>query len=410
MTNIIFIDENNSSRQNGIGTFRDQLLPRLGLMAGIRLTLLSMNCDVLDMQRQKRPFGTEYLFPHVGRGDWRACGPLICPILRTIFKDSARNVFVINHSPCIDFIVALRESFPLSRVLFVIHDQGWCTPLLGSKQLLRRIMIDNETPENVSLGRVDATKTYCRNEKAIYDAVDGVVCLSPSTRDLLETVYGVEKSKIHMIPNGFSPLRLISGSKNKIRKELGLNVDETILIFAGRPAEYKGIESTLKSLVKLSSDRPLRCVFCGDMAGFGSFGKVLGPVAAKVIFTGLLAKDDLYKWYKAADLGLMPSYSEQFGYSAIEMVNCGLPLIVSDGNGLCDMFEDGENAFVAHIGDVNNKDEFAVSLAAKIRQALTSAKSDIERIKQCALHNVTEKYSANLMAERYAALCRRIAG
>lgn len=84
----------------------------------------------------------------------------------------------------------------------------------------------------------------------------------------------------------------------------------------------------------------------------------------------------------------MPSYSEQFGYSAIEMINYGLPLVVSDGNGLCDMFIDGQDAYVARIGNVTDVNEFAQNLAMKIDQMLSLKPKTIEKMTNIAQENL----------------------
>lgn len=409
MTNVFFIDEHDSSKQNGIGTFRNQLLPRLGATSGIKLNLISLNYDSLDLHKRKTDFGIEYQVPRIGQGNWRATGGLICPILRTYINDNKNNVFIVNHSPCGEFISALREAFPKSKVVFVIHDQGWCSPLLGSKDLLNQIMIDGLMPDKIDRDRIKSLKSYCQEEKAIYDAVDAVVCLSPSTHEILQTVYKVSPEKIYLIPNGYTTEAPKAKRTQDAKQSLGLNPEEKVLIFAGRPAAYKGIEATLKALHQVKNKHKIRCVFCGNMEGFGKFSNRLLSIAPMVAFTGQLSKDELYKWYQAADLGLMPSYSEQFGYSAIEMANQGLPLVVSDGNGLCDMFTDGVDAFVAHIGDVTNIDEFAQNLATKIDQALTSSTKELAKITATAQENVSEKYSAETMVAHYASLCKNLA-
>ncbi|MDE6696759.1 MAG: glycosyltransferase [Muribaculaceae bacterium] len=408
MINVFFIDEHDSSKQNGIGTFRDQLLPRLGAAAGIKLYLISLNYDLLDIQKNKTAFVIEYKIPLIAQGNWRANGGLICPVLRTYIKDGKNNVFIVNHSPCSSFISSLREAFPNSKVVFVIHDQGWCTPLMGSKDLLKKILVENNTPDNINSDIVKSVKNYCKEEKSIYDAVDAVICLSPSTQEILKTIYKVPNEKIYRIPNGYTDKTTQTYSQLEAKLTIGLNPEEKVLIFAGRPAAYKGIEATLKALNQIKDKHNIRCVFCGNMDGFGKFSDQLLPIAHIVTFTGQLNKEDLYKWYKAADVGLMPSYSEQFGYSAIEMISQGLPLVVSDGNGLCDMFIDGQNAYVAHIGDVTNVNEFAQNLANRIDKVLTAGQEEITRINERAQSNIQNKYAVESMTNSYIKLFHQL--
>ncbi|MBD5351330.1 MAG: glycosyltransferase [Bacteroides sp.] len=404
MINVFFIDEHDSSKQNGIGTFRDQLLPHLGATPGIKLNLISLNYNSLDLQKKHTSFGIEYRIPRIGQGNWRAIGGIILPTLRIFINDSKSNVFIVNHSPCSAFISALRESFPKSKIVFVIHDQGWCAPLMGSKTLLKKIMVDNTLPDIIDLNISQSVKRYCQEEQKIYIEVDAVVCLSPSTQEILQTVYNVSPEKIFLIPNGYSSGIVHDEKKQKAKQAVGLRLDEKILIFAGRPAAYKGIEATLKALNMIKEKHNLRCVFCGNMDGFGRFSDKLLPIAHIVIFTGQLNKEELYKWYNAADVGLMPSYSEQFGYSAIEMISRGLPLVVSDGNGLCDMFTDGQDAYVAKIGDVTNSDEFAQHLAMQIDNVLSASHEEIAYVIKSAQKNICKTYTAEAMSKKYVSL------
>lgn len=405
MKNIYFIDEHNSSRQNGIGTFRDQLLPRLATFRGIRVTLISLNSDVKDFCRRKRDFGTEICIPLLRSGDWRQSGGLICPVLRSYIKDLPENVFVVNHSPCVDFIKFLRESFPLSKVIFIVHDQGWCTALLGSKHLLHEIVVENKIPEQFSNDVIYNVRKSIGRDREIYNSVDRVVCLSPSTYEILQNIYGVNREQLCLIPNGYESNFSKKIEKSDVRSELGINLNDKIILFAGRPAVYKGIEPTLRALQQLVGKYPeMRCVFCGNIDGFGKFSSFLSPIASKLIFTGQLLRSDLFKWYSAADIGLMPSYSEQCSYSAMEMADAGLLMVTSNGNGLCDMFKDNENAFVAVIGDVTRPEEFSESLAEKVDAAFSAAPETISRLIDTARMKIHEIYSSDLMACRYVKL------
>lgn len=406
MINIFFIDERNSSSQNGIGTFRDQLLPLLGEKYKRKVSLISLNGEALDFETHQRSFGIEYVVPFVNHGNWRDIGDLICPVLRTNIDDSSHNVFIVNHSPCSSFLCALKRCFPMSKIVFVIHDQSWCMPLLGSKQLLKE-KIQNGDKRN---REDELIRRAVDEERKIYSTADAVVCLSPSTMEIVLEVYKTDKSKIYLIPNGFQTMSKSIGvtDKSKIREELGLRLDEKVLVFAGRPAKYKGVEALLLALATVVKHNRVRCVFCGSIDGFGQYSRLIAPVAASVTFTGLLPKEELYKWYQAADFGVMPSYSEQCSYSALEMINHGLPLIASDGNGLCDTFIDGENAFVAHIGNVENLNQYVQNLCGRVERALNTSDKEVPMIVERARRSLVDKFAPLSMAINYIKLCETL--
>lgn len=89
-------------------------------------------------------------------------------------------------------------------------------------------------------------------------------------------------------------------------------------------------------------------------------------ISSKIITTGFISKKELKEWYRIVDIGIIPSYYEQCPYVAIEMMMYGLPIVVSDANGLRDMFTDKENAVVVPLGDRQNSKEFT----GHIRDAL----------------------------------------
>lgn len=127
-------------------------------------------------------------------------------------------------------------------------------------------------------------------------------------------------------------------------------------------------------------------------------------MAANIILPGHLNRDDLRVWYSASDIGIMSSYTEQCSYAALEMMNAGIPIVSSDGNGLCDMFKDGENAFIAHINDINNVDAYSLALANAIERAIKSSQSNRNKL-ICASHELLRtKYSTSSMIQKYIAI------
>ncbi len=402
---ILFVDENNSSRQNGIGTYRDMLIHSLHKIYSPDITLISLNakCDTLTVNR--RDYGNEYALPPVCNGKWRACGDVIWPLLRLYFDDSEHNIFIFNHSPSADFIRAMKLQFPKSKSIFVIHDQGWCAPLLGQRKLLSKVF--KNRPMQVDTKGIEE---YCKKELEIYEEVDKVVCLSKSTENILCGIYHVPRLKIVRIENGLNPSQSKRNvNREKIRTKFGLTKDEKIILYVGRPAYHKGVAALLEALHFLRQKNiAVRCVFVGNIHGFANYITYHKDIATNVILTGQLTKKELNQWYAIADAGVQSSYTEQCSYVALEMMNAGIPIVSSNGNGLCDMFSDDVNAFVAHINYGKNLNAYAKRLAISIEQALNAP---MEQKKQYAVYNrhlLRTKYSASAMANKYMKLFRKL--
>lgn len=401
---ILFVDENNSSRQNGIGTYRDVLIHSLHKIQVADITLISLNaqCDTLTVNQCS--FGNEYALPPVCNGKWRTCGELIWPLLRLYLDDSKHNIFIFNHSPSAEFIRAMKSQFPLSKSVFIIHDQGWCAPLLGRRKLLADIL--QQTPEQSSSGGIE---DYYKKELELYKEVDKTVCLSESTESILRNIYALPGLKTVRIENGIKTSGY-NADREKCRQELGVNGDEKVLLYVGRPAYHKGAPALFDAMNYLRQRNiPVRCVFVGNIHGFADYMISHKKIAANVILTGQLTKIELKKWYIAADVGVLSSYTEQCSYVALEMMNAGIPIVSSDGIGLCDMFNDGENAFVAHI-DARGKNSkaYARRLADAIELALNAPIEQKQRYAAFNRRLLRTKYSADTMAEKYQHLFREL--
>ena len=57
-------------------------------------------------------------------------------------------------------------------------------------------------------------------------------------------------------------------------------------------------------------------------------------------FTGFLEKHELYELVQIADIGVVPSLYEPFGYVAVEMMMHGLPVVAAATSGLNEVVDD----------------------------------------------------------------------
>lgn len=152
-------------------------------------------------------------------------------------------------------------------------------------------------------------------------------------KDILCKNYGIDIAKISVIPNGLQDMsdRLDCIA---LRKKWNLSAEEKIILFAGRFDEIKGILFLIKAfrnVLKIYSNCRL------IMAGSGNYDicfQEAKDICTKITFTGLLNKKDLNEIYQIADIGIVPSLFEPFGYVAIEMMMHELPVVATTTSGL----------------------------------------------------------------------------
>lgn len=398
---IFIVDEHASSKQNGVGTFMMSIISCMKSLDGVDLNLISFNSDEKDFTICEEDGCRHYRFPICNGGSMLDIGGLFWPLLRMYVDDVAENVFFVNHSPCVDLLKTLRENYRKARVVFTIHDQGWTASLLGNKVKLREV-VSKSFPNKERYKTERFCKKYFQQERKMYNFVDDVVCLSRTTRALLCDTYKIPLSKVHLIPNGYCS-DTANGEildKSEVRKELGIRPEEKLLIFVGRTTVAKGIDELLKAFDNLCMKHEnLHLVIAGEVFRFNEFSKLTRHSASRITYTGLIPKDLLNKWYAAADIGVIPSFTEQCSYTGMEMMAKGLLIVTTDGNGLTDMFRADYNAIVAKI-EPNLSENFEKALESALQLDETKRKQICRNAQDC----VQRQYSLAAMRERYRKL------
>jgi glycosyltransferase involved in cell wall biosynthesis len=165
------------------------------------------------------------------------------------------------------------------------------------------------------------------------------------------------KDKITMIPNGID-MNAIDNSKGKeeYRRELHLPENDTIFLFVGALAKYKGPEILLKAIKLVALQNP-NCLFIyiGDgqmMDELKSLSKEL-EITDKVNFLGFVDEDSKWKYYSAADIFVLPSTmnTEVFPIVLLEASASRLPLVVSDLDTFKCIITEGTNGFFTKRND-----------------------------------------------------------
>ncbi|MDE5820920.1 MAG: glycosyltransferase family 4 protein, partial [Paramuribaculum sp.] len=146
--------------------------------------------------------------------------------------------------------------------------------------------------------------------------------------------YKIDSEKIFLVLNKIDISQNKHTSKNILRDDYGFSHDDKLIIYAGRLDVNKGIVNLLRAFKKLLNHIPNAKLI---IAGSGDYNTVLSeikPIWSKVYLTGFIEKEELYNLYRLSDLGVVPSYFEEFGYVALEMMYNGLSVLVNDVGGL----------------------------------------------------------------------------
>lgn len=399
MKNIYLLDEYVSSAKNGIGTYLGELLYCFRKMDA-HICLIAFNSDRKEFSIEDVAGIKRMYFPRFPEGDYNSNATIVNRFFRLHVPDSSDTVFCFNHSPCAKLMQSVKESHPMSKQIYIIHDFSWTGSLLGNSSEYSRIVEQRAEPltkKNKFFGDI------FQSEKAMQEIADRVVCLSAGTLQLLIDVYRTDEQKIHLIPNGLRKRKALGkDAKAALKREMYIGENETVILFVGRLTEAKGIIALLRALRMVLKTCPdVKLVVSGSSYShpFSDFS----DIASHIIYTGHLNSFELKKWYCIADVGIISSYTEQCSYVGIEMMMHGLPIVASDGFGMRDMFYNDVNAIVAPVGHREHPEDFVRNISDAILRLLTS-EDCAQRMEKNAKRVYASQYNIGRMRKGYQEL------
>lgn len=176
---------------------------------------------------------------------------------------------------------------------------------------------------------------------------------------------GLPRSMTSVVHLGVDQERYRPAGDSIDPRSVGIAEDRLIVLYTGHVTPRKGIPvliDAMKHLVDELGDRRLHLLVCGDKEGQARpYEEQLRNSGASdhVTFAGY--RDDIPSLMRTADVGVIASTGwDSFTVSAVEMASSGLPMVVSDLQGLSETVEDGRTGFLFPPGDHR-------ALASKLR-------------------------------------------
>ena len=194
-------------------------------------------------------------------------------------------------------------------------------------------------------------KIRLRIEKFIgYHCPSKIIAVSNATARDYQISFGWDQIGVvhNAIPVNLLPPLIDSDQRIEIRQRFGVREDAFLMVTAARYVGDKGHSVMLDALVKF---RGLHG-WCPHWiaAGHGPLkpelehkSKIL-KLADSVLFLDSLPQIKLFSLIQSADVFVLPSLSEPFGIAAGEALALGVPCILSDVGGLCELAGVGDAA------------------------------------------------------------------
>jgi D-inositol-3-phosphate glycosyltransferase len=192
------------------------------------------------------------------------------------------------------------------------------------------------------------------SETEIAQSADQVIVWTEHECRTMVDLYGTSPERIEIIPPGVDSTRFAPVDQAESRAELNLN-GEKVLLYVGRLERLKGIDTLFKALTQIDHEDGIRLYVAGGSRGTPAMSRLLClardlGIRHKIKFLGSIPQDRLTKYYNAADICVLPSYYESFGFAALEAAACGTPVVASRVGGLTTVVKDGETGFLVNWG------------------------------------------------------------
>ncbi len=222
------------------------------------------------------------------------------------------------------------------------------------------------------------------------------IAVSSQTKDIFLEEYKIDPGLVDIIHPGVNLNDYVRQDKASvrlsIRRELGINSVDPVILFASMNFEIKGLDNIMFSLTKLKAqNRKFKLI----VAGKGNIKKYTrlaqeAKIIEDVIFTGPVNKEKLVKMYLAGDCYIMLSKFDTFGMVVLEAMAAGLPVIISNNVGAKDLVHEGENGFI--INDTTDSDYIAAKIALLCDENMRRPLA--ERAYQTATQNTWDQVAA----------------
>ena len=311
-------------------------------------------------------------------------------LLRLHINDTTGLVFHFNYNQSYFLAKGLKSVFDCKTVA-TVHFIKWMLEFQGN---LSRWHILKSKPENQRTPFEQLLFTTDEYEGLLYKEVDKVITLSLHSQNLLCNEHHLNPEKVFVIPNGLEDSHpLFETERMELRKKWHIPQKEFVVLFVGRLHAAKGLLFLIKAFRRVLEQKPdCRLMIAGN-GNLESFRRMIDPSSTKITFTGLVEKQAVHELYRLADIGVLPSLTEQCSYVVMEMMMNSLPIITTSAPGLAEMTENEVSSLQTPLIEQPDRIEIDTDLLAEKILYLSRYPDEAKRLGENARKRYEENYS-----------------
>ena len=234
---------------------------------------------------------------------------------------------------------------------------------------------------------------FLRMQKKVAPSLKAIITPSHSSKIDISNEFSVNKDFIDIVHNGIDT-EIFKPNDNKKR------IKNRIITTASADVPLKGLKYLINALPKIILLYPdTELVVIGKAKNNGETMKLIKKLnlLPHIHFKSNLKEDDIVDLYASAQLAVIPSLYEGFGFGAGEAMSCGVPLISTLSGGLQDIVE-------------GSCYEIEPGSSVQIENAVIDLFDNEEEMKRVALlgrKRILEKFNWRQAAKGYLAIYER---
>ncbi len=258
-----------------------------------------------------------------------------------------------------------------------------------SRRYKKRLMVRCGFLKSEFIGRQTTNSRLIHREtlaekEAFLQADVGIVS-SQRDKETVVAKHGIDPGKMMVVPNYvitdvFKPLSDVKKSHD--------------LVYVGRNAPQKNLESMLKAIQQV--DKDLSILLVGGCCSDAGLKKRITEYGIKAEYAGNVANNDLPNYLNRAKAFILPSHYEGHPKALLEAMSCGMPCIGADVEGIREDITDGRTGLLCGTD--------AESMSDAIERMFSDEKK-MGDMGKSAREYIIEKYSIDTVLELVTSHC-----
>ena len=234
---------------------------------------------------------------------------------------------------------------------------------------------------------------FLRMQKKVAPSLKAIITPSHSSKIDISNEFSVNKDFIDVVHNGIDTETFKPNNDKK-------RIKNRIITTASADVPLKGLKYLINALPKIISLYPdTELVVIGKAKNNGETMKLIKKLnlLPHIHFKSNLKEEDIVDLYASAELAVIPSLYEGFGFGAGEAMSCGVPLISTLSGGLEDIVK-------------GSCYEIEPGSSVQIENAVIDLFDNEEEMKRVALlgrKRILEKFNWRQAAKGYLAIYER---